>query len=207
MRWCEDPVKKASLKSSIVKACWDLDKGLKTWLDETGPLKDFPRVDVHGEGVGPTDPQDFTLAHLTLLYWTIYILLFITVASIFDPTLSRVPENLDPRPFLRNIANAIPYFWTPGAGLKGASMAVMPWGMSLHIVYMAVHLYEEERSLLEQYIFMPRFVTMLRFLHSLHRSTATPELATVEGTEGMVRRAQSWLLGREMISSRGLRTV
>jgi hypothetical protein len=189
MWYCDDPVQRTILQSSVVKACWGLDDNLQKWLKEAGPLKEFH--DANGMLVDQTSSDDLVLAHMTLLYWTAYIILYSTLIAIYDPSLSDVPANLDPRPYIQKIAKALPYFWIPGAGLSGANLAALPWGMCLHITYTAPHRYQEESALMEQLVMHPSVEqTVLGFLNSLHKTTARPEMAKVEGKQGMVRNSE-----------------
>ncbi|KAI1810993.1 hypothetical protein GGS20DRAFT_140781 [Poronia punctata] len=202
MRYCDDPVMRDILRIKVVEECRNLDQRLRNWLDETGELKDFPAINLAAaydpdyEPAGPTDPHEFILAQTTMLYWLIYILLFSTLASIHDPSMSYIPEDLDARPFMRRLANALPYLWSRKAGLKGASIAAMPWGMALHVIYAAINLYQEERVLLERFVYRQESGPVLSFLNSLHKTAGTPELAAIDGVEGMILRAKSWMWGK-----------
>ncbi|KAI3323352.1 hypothetical protein HD806DRAFT_496344 [Xylariaceae sp. AK1471] len=195
MRCCDDPVQRTDMRSDVVKACWGLDKSLQNWLKEAGPLKEFH--DANGMLVDHTESDDFVLAHMTLLYWTIYIVLYSTLISIYDPSQPDAPPDVDPRSYIRKIAKALPYFWSPGAGMSSANLAALPWGMCLHITYTAPHRYQEETALMEQLIGQPSVAdTVLGFLNSLHRTTARPEMAHISGKKGMILRAQSWMMGK-----------
>ncbi|KAI1426591.1 hypothetical protein F5Y12DRAFT_271498 [Xylaria sp. FL1777] len=193
MRCCEDLVLKAKLHEKVSGACHYLNKGLQNWLNEAGPLASFP----DGDEImpNPPSPSGLPLAHATLLYWTVHILLYSTFISIHDPPLSEIPPEIDPLPYIRSIANALPYFWNASAGLCGANLAALPWGISFQIAYAAPHRYAQEISLLEQFAIQKNGASkVLRFLESLQRNSAGAELAFLGGREGMIIRAQRWMM-------------
>ncbi len=182
MRRCEDPVWKANLHKNVSRACHCLDKSLQDWLKEAGPLTSFHDGD---EILLNPRPSDLPLAHMTLLYWTVHVILYSTLISIHDPPLSEIPAEIDPLPYIRSIANALPYFWTTSVGMCGATLAALPWGISLQVAYATPHRYPEEILLLEQFA-MPQNATniVLRFLESLQRDSAGPDFAHLDGREG-----------------------
>ncbi|KAI0817117.1 hypothetical protein GGR55DRAFT_672960 [Xylaria sp. FL0064] len=193
MRCCEDPVWKAGLREKLIRTCQCLDQSLKDWLKESGPLTTFN--DGNKILIEPFGPSDLPLAHMTLLYWTLYIILYSTLISIYDPPLSVIPAEIDPAPYLRNIANALPYFWSTDAGLCGAALAAIPWGLSLQVAYATPHRFPEEIMLLEQFASQdgaPKMI--LQFLNSLQRDSGGPEFAFLNGREGMILRAQRWMM-------------
>ncbi|KAI8946406.1 hypothetical protein F4801DRAFT_64146 [Xylaria longipes] len=200
MRCCDDPVQKANLHAEVLRACQDLEESLQSWLKEAGPLTVFR--DSNGIAINPTSPSDIILAHMTVLYWTIYIVLYSTLISIHGPQLSEVSADIDPAPYIRSVANALPYFWSRGAGMCGANLAASPWGLCLHIIYGSPYSYPEETALLEEFAMQQSFMqqngafAVLQFLDSLQRSTAGAELANIDGREGMVLRARNWMTGR-----------
>ncbi|KAI0432044.1 hypothetical protein F5Y09DRAFT_167511 [Xylaria sp. FL1042] len=193
MRYCEDPVRKAGLREAVIRACQCLDQSLKDWLTEAGPLTTFN--DGNKIFIEPFRPSDLSLAHTTLLYWTICTILYSTLISIYGPPPAEVPAEIDPAPYLRNIANALPYFWSTEAGLCGAALAAIPWGLSLQVAYATPHLFPEEISLLERFATQDGAAKMiLQFLNSLQRDSAGPEFAFLDGREGMIFRAQRWMM-------------
>ncbi|KAI0445741.1 hypothetical protein F4803DRAFT_506268 [Xylaria telfairii] len=195
MRSCDDHIQKTKFHAEILRACQCLDERLQNWFKEAGPLADFH--DSNGISINPTGPSNLLLAHMTVLYWTTYIVLYSTLISIHDPPLSEVPADISIAPYLRGVANALPYFWSQGAGLCGANLAASPWGLCLHIVYGSPHSYPEEMALLQQFAIKQKgAVTVLQFLDSLQRSTARPEMANINGIEGLVIRAQNWMMGK-----------
>ncbi|KAI0456482.1 hypothetical protein F5B21DRAFT_467886 [Xylaria acuta] len=195
MRCCDDHVQKVTLHVEVLRACQCLDESLQSWLKEAGPLTDFH--DSNGIAINPTSPSDLLLAHMTVLYWTVYVILYSTVVSMHDPPMGEVPADINPAPYVRNVAKALPYFWSQGAGMCGANMAASPWGLCLHIIYASPHSYPQEITLLEQFAMQQNgAMTVLQFLDSLQRSTAGPEMAGINGREGMVRRAQNWMMGK-----------
>ncbi|KAI0402780.1 hypothetical protein F4802DRAFT_599739 [Xylaria palmicola] len=194
MRYCDDAAKKSNLRDDVKRDCYCLDSGLQNWLMEAGPLVDFYNND--GIPVCPADSADLLLAHMTLLYWTLRIVLYATLISIHDPPLSEVPADISPLPYIRSVANALPYFWSPGAGMYGANLAASPWGLCLHMIYAMSDRYQDEAALLERFAAQQSGAnTVLRFLNSLQRSSAGPEMASLDGKEGMILRAQKWMMG------------
>lgn len=183
MRHCSDPFEKADLHRAVLDACWCLDGSLRSWLKIAGPLTSFPNnEDILGDS---TYRRDLPGADITLVYWTISIILYATLISIHDPPLSDTPIDIDPRPYIRSVANALPYFWRDGTGMCDAYLAASPWGFSLQVVYATPHRYPEEIALLEQLIFNQKASnTVLPFLHSLQSSSAGLELARIKGKEG-----------------------
>lgn len=96
-----------------------------------------------------------------------------------------IPAEIDPLPYIRNVTNALPYFWRTGAGFCAANMAALPWGITLQVAYATPHRYPEEISRLEQFTMQENGAkTILRFLDSLQRDTAEPELASLNGRDG-----------------------
>ncbi|KAI0863828.1 hypothetical protein F4860DRAFT_467925 [Xylaria cubensis] len=195
MNHCNNYIQKAKLQAEILRACQCLDESLQSWLKEIGPLTDFHDSD--GILIHPANPSDLLLAHMTILYCTIYVVLYSILVSIHDPPLSEVPANINPAPYLRGVANALPYFWGQGAGMSGAYLAASSWGICLHVIYASPNSYPEEEALLEQFVMQQNGAkTVLQFLDSLQRSTAGPEMAHLDGKEGMIRRAQTWMMGK-----------
>ncbi|KAI1749439.1 hypothetical protein F4782DRAFT_513189 [Xylaria castorea] len=195
IHYCDDYVQKAKVHAEILRACQCLDGSLQSWLREVGPLTDFH--DINGIAIYPTGPSKLLLAHMTVLYCTIYVILYSILVSMHDPPLSEVPADINPAPYLRGVANALPYFWSQGAGMCGAYLAASSWGICLHIVYASPHSYPEETALLEQFVMQQSGANqVLQFLESLQRSTAGPEMAHINGKEGMIRRAKTWMMGK-----------
>ncbi|KAI0538102.1 hypothetical protein GGR58DRAFT_469480 [Xylaria digitata] len=193
MRRCNHLVRKANMHEKLLRACQCLDQSLKGWLKEAGPLTDF----YDGDGIlsNPTDHSDLPLAHMTLLYWTIYVILYSTLVSIYDPPLLEIPVKINPRPYLRRVADALPFFWRPGAGLCGANLAALPWGICLHVAYATPYRYPEEIALLEQFVTQQNLAgAVLPFLQSLQRDTGGPEMVSLDGREGLILRAQRWMM-------------
>ncbi|KAJ8126717.1 hypothetical protein O1611_g6921 [Lasiodiplodia mahajangana] len=194
MRSCRDLVQKTNMHYRVLITCQGLDESLQDWAKEVGPLTKF--YDSNGALIDPTKPSDMLLAHMTLWYWTAYTILYSTLVSIHDPLLSEIPTNIDPLPYIRNVANALPYFWSPAAGMYGANLAASSWGFCLQVAWATPHLYSQETALLEQYTFDQTVSsTVLPFLSSLQKSSAGPSLAKLDGKQGMILRAQSWLMG------------
>ncbi|KAI1302781.1 hypothetical protein F5Y03DRAFT_360949 [Xylaria venustula] len=193
MRCCADLTLKARLHEEVLKTCQQMDKRLQSWLQEVGPLTNFNideeiRVDSLG-------PPYLPLAHMTLLFWTCHVINRATLISIYDPPLSEIPTEIDPLPFIRKITNALPYFWSTDAGLCGTVLAALPWGISLQIVYATPQRYPEEIRLLEQFIMQRNAAnTILLFLESLQRDSAGPEFSSLNGREGLICRAQRWMM-------------
>ncbi|KAI1819450.1 hypothetical protein F4861DRAFT_534431 [Xylaria intraflava] len=195
MRYCHDPARKAILYEKVVRACQCLHQSLQGWLEKTGPLADFR--DGSGILADPTGPFDFMQAHMTLLYWTIYATLYSTLISIHDPPLSEIPPSINPLPYIRNVANSLHYFLRPGAGLCGADFAALPLGICWQIAYATPDLYQKENALFAQLIGQQNVRdTVLNFLRSLQRDTAGPVMATLDGFDGIILRAQSWMMGK-----------
>ncbi|KAI0470350.1 hypothetical protein F4859DRAFT_486481 [Xylaria cf. heliscus] len=196
MRRCNDPIQQAKTHAEILEACQCLDESLQGWFKEAGPLTDFH--DSNGVAINPTGPSDLLLAHMTILYWTVYIILYSTLHSIRDPPLSEgVPADSNPAPYFRGVANALPYFWSQGAGMCGANLAAPLWGMCLQLIYGSPYSYPEETDILEQFVMQQSGASaILNFLDSLQRSTAGPEMANIDGREGLVLRARNWMMGK-----------
>lgn len=194
MRHCSDFFQKANLRRAVLSACWCLDESLRNWLKKAGPLTSFPNSeDIVGD---PTCRRDLPGASITLVYWTISIILYATLISIHDPPLSDIPIDIDPRPYIQSVANALPYFWREGAGVCNAYLAASPWGFSLQVAYATPHHYPEEIALLEQLILNQNVSnTVLPFLQSLQSSSAGLEVARIKGKEGIILRAQRWMMG------------
>ncbi|KAF2968828.1 hypothetical protein GQX73_g4785 [Xylaria multiplex] len=183
MRCCNHPAQKANMHEKLLRACQCLDQSLKGWLKETGPLTNF--YDNHGIYSNPTDNSGLPLAHMTLLYWTVCVILYSTLISIYDPPLFEIPAKINPRPYLRSVADALPFFWESRAGLRGANLASWPWGVCLHVAYATPHRYPEEIALLEQFVTQQNLAgTVLSFLQSLQRDSGTPEMVSLDGREG-----------------------
>ncbi|KAI1322895.1 hypothetical protein F5Y16DRAFT_23586 [Xylariaceae sp. FL0255] len=178
----------------IMSACRDLDQTLKRWCEEAGPLKDF--LDDNGTLLGPRGPDDFALAHLTTVSWTLHIILYATICSLLQPTPDEYPAEIDPRPYLHKATKALPYFWMPGAGSNGAYLGAFLWGLCMHIVLSSPKLFAQEWDEFHDQVFMPEMMTtVLSFLASLHRTCGSPAFSHVNGVEGLQLRAMSWLGG------------
>ncbi|KAI1169602.1 hypothetical protein F4777DRAFT_572521 [Nemania sp. FL0916] len=198
---CDDLAQRANIRRDVLRACQCLDNSLKGWLEEKGSLAIFQ--DANGILINPTGSSDLLLAHMTVWYWTVYIILYSTMISIHDPPLSDIPEHINPLPYINNVTNALPYFWRPGAGLCGASLAAAPLGMCLHVAMSAPHRYAKEIAILQRLAIQREVAsTVLPFLYSLHRSTGEPSLAGLEGERGMILRAQSWMSGKANVQSK-----
>lgn len=183
MRRCDDLVQKADMRRRVSRLCQSLDLNLQDWLKEAGPLTSF--YDNNGILIDPTGPSDLLLAHMTLWYWTIHVILYSTLISIHEPPLLEIPANINPKPYLQNIAKALPYFWRPSARLCGANMASSLWGFCLQVTYATPHLYSEEIAQLERFALQKNLASsVLQFLNSLQRATAGPLLANIDGKEG-----------------------
>ncbi|KAI0200260.1 hypothetical protein F4808DRAFT_430170 [Astrocystis sublimbata] len=195
MRYCNDPLQKTELYVAVLVTCQNLEETLQCWLREGGALMAFQ--DSNGVTINSTSPSDIHLAHMTLLYWTMCAILYSTLVSIHDPPLSKVPAKIDAAPYLRNVANALPYFWNNDAGMCGANLAAWPWGVCLQIAFGSPERYPEEIALLEPFSLQKNgAMTVIQFLNSLQRTTAGPEMIHIEGKEGIMLRAQEWMMGR-----------
>jgi hypothetical protein len=73
---------KETRTAEISRTFWALTRRLECWLDEAKPLKVF------NEGQGPTTPEDFALADLTITYWTTWLLLH----GIVHPAMNDYPR-------------------------------------------------------------------------------------------------------------------
>lgn len=194
MRCCDDLTQRTDMRWGVWAACQRLDESLQDWAEEAGPLTKFH--DSNGRLKKPSGPSDMLLAHMTVWYWTVYTILYSTLISIHDSSPSEIPSNINPQPYLRNVANALPYFWSSGAGMSGANLAASPWGFCLHVAWATPYRFPEETALLEQYAWQKDITgNVLPFLSSIQRSSAGPSLAKLEGKEGMILRAQSWMMG------------
>ncbi|KAH8901209.1 hypothetical protein GQ53DRAFT_814682 [Thozetella sp. PMI_491] len=132
-------------KAKISRALRALAGRLQCWLDETKPLKVFH------EGQGPTSPEDFTLAELTITYWTTCLLLH----GIVCPFINDYPEgdvqSMNASKYAYLILKGIPYFWTPAAGLIGEQITTFPLSICLHwlqLVY-GVHSLDHHHPLMD----------------------------------------------------------
>ncbi|KAI0502792.1 hypothetical protein F5B22DRAFT_632032 [Xylaria bambusicola] len=193
MRCCDDPIMKANLHTKVLEASLRLGQSLQDWLKEMGgTLKNFDDDEVT---TNPHTTSHLSFAHLTLLYWMVHVLLYSNLISIYDPPLSEIPAEINPVPYIRLIANALPYFWRAGAGFCSANLAALPWGMTLQAAYATPHHYTEEILLLERFAMQQNGAnTILRFLESLQRDSAEPEFSLVDGKNGLILRAQRWMM-------------
>ncbi|KAJ2974583.1 hypothetical protein NUW58_g8615 [Xylaria curta] len=183
MRRCDDPVQKTNLHGEVLRACWCLNENLQSWLTDVGPLTDF--YDSNGVLNDPAGPSDMLLAHMTIVYWAVCVILYSTLISLHDPPLSEIPINIDPLPYLQGLAKALPYFWSPNAGLCGSNLAAWPWGICLHAAYATPQRYSREITLLEQFAWQQNgAIAVVRFLDSLQRTSAEPEMAKLDGRPG-----------------------
>ncbi|KAI8631983.1 hypothetical protein F5Y19DRAFT_422696 [Xylariaceae sp. FL1651] len=196
MHCCEDIVEKANRRREIVKACQDLNQSLQHWVREAGPLKDFH--DSNGLLIDRSDLCDIPLAHLTVIYWTTCVILYSTLISVYGPSLSEIPASIDPKPYIQKVLRALPFFWQPGAGTSSASMAAFPLGTCMNIAYAAPDHFQEECAIADGLVSRPDIKgTIIKFLYSLHKGAAKPELAQIEGKQGIALRARSWMMGKQ----------
>ncbi|KAI1360398.1 hypothetical protein F5Y08DRAFT_317370 [Xylaria arbuscula] len=201
MRCCDNPALKANLHQKVLEATSSLDRSLQGWHREMGSLKNFDDSD-DKIPQNLSSSSDLSLAHMTLLYWTVYLLLYSNIISIHDPPLLNIPTEIDPLPYIRNVSNALPYFWRNGAGSCAANMAALPWGITLQVAYATPNRYVEEILLLERFIMQETGAKIiLRFLDSLQRDSAEPELALLDGRDGLIIRAQRWMMASPKLAA------
>ncbi|KAI0482410.1 hypothetical protein GGR56DRAFT_185087 [Xylariaceae sp. FL0804] len=194
MRAAGDPALRKAWQMQIQTTCWELDEQLRDWLEQHGPLKAFYSPD--GRLVDPNGVADVALAHRTVTYWATLIILYTVLASISNESDGMLYHQRYIE-YTRALARSLPYFWLPGAGKMGTYLATFPLGMCMHLMY-ALDMDLEEKRPLEQLLLSSNVrSTVLQFLNSLQRDCAGPELAQIEGVEGLVTRARTWLKGKQ----------
>ncbi|CAJ2501358.1 Uu.00g042110.m01.CDS01 [Anthostomella pinea] len=192
MRACRDHQQQAILKEEVVRTCWGLDERLRLWPQQAGALKVF--LDADGVLMSPASPEDFALAHLTLIYWTACLLLYSALRSLLDEH-TYLPLHTDPSVYIRYLAQALPYFWMPGAGLMGAHLAAFPLGLCMNILH-SMPADDWDQFGLGELMILPQVRdTVLKFLVSIQKGSAKPELAHMAGMQGIITRARSWSMG------------
>ena len=142
-----EPEMKAAARHKITANCLNLDQRLQSWRNDLGCLKDFqnPNVD---DDLGPRDSEDFALAHVTILYWATCILLYST-STAFVTTGSQVPSRMKLPGYVRSLASALPFFFTPSAGIMGPKLAAFPLGIMLRTLYAMEFGSSERQSILK----------------------------------------------------------
>ncbi|KAI1326617.1 hypothetical protein F5Y16DRAFT_374068 [Xylariaceae sp. FL0255] len=171
MRACESAIADGHLSSEdLVASCYKLDDTLRKWFLESVPLKEFQ--DVGGTVNGPLDGEDINFAHSTILFWTTTLILHATMASLLNIPMSECPSEIDPKPYLRKLAIALPYFWTPMAGSRGTSMAAFPLGAAFEVAQSAPAHFAFELALLIKLITRTDGQTIKKFLSSIQKTTA-----------------------------------
>lgn len=137
MRSYDDHVQKTKFHAEILRACQCLDERLQNWFKESGPLTEFH--DSNGISINPAGPSNLLLAHMTILYWTAYVVLYSTLISIHDPPLSEVPAEISIAPYLRGVAT---HFRT--SGVRVPDCVARTWrlrhGASVYISFTGHHI-------------------------------------------------------------------
>lgn len=115
----------------LEERCWILDAQLQRWSNTSGlTTVNFVANEVSGEPQATTIPtsEDFAMAHLGLIYWTVCLLLYQHMYQLgkINPTGTDLPERVEPRQYCRRIALLLPYFAKSNLGEFFINMTAFP---------------------------------------------------------------------------------
>ncbi|KAJ9637379.1 hypothetical protein H2204_004803 [Knufia peltigerae] len=115
----------------LEERCWILDAQLQRWSNTSGlTTVNFVTNEVSGEPQATTIPtsEDFAMAHLGLIYWTVCLLLYQHMYQLgkINPTGTDLPERVEPRQYCRRIALLLPYFAKSNLGEFFINMTAFP---------------------------------------------------------------------------------
>lgn len=121
------PEERYLLCQALEERCWQCDRELLSWSTSCGEaivafvesLIAVPGLDDNSESSAPS--TDLAMAHLGILYWTIYNLLSQILSGIREAApsredMTRLPPRIDALLYSRKVALLIPYFKKPGVG-------------------------------------------------------------------------------------------
>jgi hypothetical protein len=176
---------KETLRMDIVCTCWMLHTQLRDWLRTNGPLTVFQ------DGPGPTSGEDLILADLCVSYWTTCLLLYEALWSVMDDN-STMSADTNPVTYVRLILAALPYFWSPDAGMMGQQIVAFPLGGCLQMIHLLDHSNAADRALVSSLIpfLQAKNTAVVGFLSGLSfRSLGSDQNFSVRA----VPRLQTWL--------------
>ncbi|KAI0153689.1 hypothetical protein BJ166DRAFT_627596 [Pestalotiopsis sp. NC0098] len=134
MQSCAHMDERFLLKHDILRRCWRLDGLLQSWTNIAPALKNFEHGPGTGDLLGPTDPEDFALAQLTILYWATCSLVYANLAALVNKS-DDLPARIDPIMFVRRVESSMPYFLHPRAGAMGPKSASFPLGLVVQVYF------------------------------------------------------------------------
>jgi hypothetical protein len=118
------------LQVQTVAQCWTIHFQLQAWINAEANAIYIPELD---DSSTPITFPNMDIACTTLRYWLTALFLYssLDIASGIDPTtdtdLSH-PDRPHPRPFARNIARSVDYFFQEDFGITGFTAIWMPLG-------------------------------------------------------------------------------
>ncbi|ETS83957.1 hypothetical protein PFICI_05833 [Pestalotiopsis fici W106-1] len=189
MQACTKLDEKTVLRQDILRRCWRLDELLRAWTNETTKLKNFE----HDHSLEPKDPQDFALAHLTILYWATGALVHANLFALVDKD-DALPPRINPLIFVHKVASAMPFFLHPRAGAMGPKIASFPLGMALQVYYGMEDEPSEDIDIFAGFTESGFDATaIVNFILSMQRGYVKTEVADRGGLQGTRTLAKAWM--------------
>ncbi|KAF4979193.1 hypothetical protein FZEAL_4566 [Fusarium zealandicum] len=190
---CENERIRDALGQHITRSCWSLDGQLQSWIYEVGALKNFQNPNGGSDVLGPRDPQDFALAHLTILYWATCTLLYANLLAFADST-TEMPARVDPFKYARELTLALPFFFQPSAAIMGPKAAAFPLGLVMQVLCGTERTPSEHRVQLRRYFqTQGEGKNTAKFLMSLQRGSGSDGIGVQGGSQSVQAKATSWM--------------
>lgn len=193
MQSCAHVDERFLLKHDILRRCWRLDELLQSWTNIAPALKNFERHRGTGDLLGPTDPEDFALAQLTILYWATCSLVYANVVALVDKS-DDLPARIDPIMFVRRVESSMPYFYHPRAGAMGPKSASFPLGLVLQVYF---GMKDESPGDFDVFAGFTKAgfdaTAIVNFILSMQRGYNKTGMTDLGGIQGMRSLAKAWM--------------
>lgn len=185
--------KRVLLRQDILRRCWRLDELLQSWINIAPALKNFENRHGTGHLQGPTDPEDFALAQLTILYWATCSLVYANLVAFVDKS-DDLPARIDPIMFVRRVESSMPYFLHPRAGAMGPKSASFPLGLVVQVYF---GMEDKPPGDLDVFAGFSRSrfdaTAIVNFILSMQRGYNKTGMTDVGGIQGMRSLAKAWM--------------
>lgn len=145
---CTDASRKTALQQSLMEKCWTHDQELLNWAAMVTSSPETLGIAYQAQNCDQISTAAIAQAHGLSLYWTACLVLYSTIRLAAGQD-AHLPERVDARIYIRNIAKVLPDLFRPGAGMWGQLNAILPLCMALQYAMVDDSAIEERDMLVE----------------------------------------------------------
>jgi hypothetical protein len=194
MRDCLDLDLQEALRAQTIQDCWGINDRLVEWELTRAPHEQVAKLERRMEPIRSV--LDLAAIHVMTLYWSTWLLLNGTMHEVAGGRPHhKLPEVTKSLRFCRNIANAMKWFFSEGAGMYGMMLATFPLGVAIQAVaVMPEKETGEVRSQLATFMCYSRGgVNVGKFLRSLKKERPQTRESQWEALESGKIKPQEWV--------------